>query len=331
MDFLDIPTKTIIIKPQEDKNMNELVKYNNQMNKVLLTGFNKCHMDLFMAICSKAKNHGTNEIIIKTADLKEITQFERGGKRGFFEELDAMTDQLQRINGKIVDRTPGQRKFVKFTIFPTFEYSESEEELTVKVNEKFAWLLNEFENYTVFELTEFVNLNSKYAKHLYRILKQWRTTGKYIFHNLDEFRELMDVPKAYTNRQLMQDCVAIAVAEIQKLNNSFKDFQCEPIYGKKRGKPLEGLEFTWTPEERPKKAEPTEELEGQEKFTDAQSFDEYLKAYKGADKPSAVALKIAKDIEKGNKAPKKPKNSFCNFKQNEYDFEQLEKELFVNW
>ena len=86
-----------------------------------------------------------------------------------------------------------------------------------------------------------------------------------------------------------------------------------------------------TAEEVPKATASTElELEGQEKFTDAQSFDEYLKAYKGADKPSAVALKIAKDIEKGNKAPKKSKNRFNNYQQrNDYDFDEIER-LFVN-
>ena len=309
--------------------MEELVKYQNSMNKLSFKNFTQTDMDLFMALCTQVKEQGVKEIKLSFAKIKELTRYDekKKGIDEFIKDLERMNEHLISVNCKIITDS----KIIMFVLFPTFEINKTEETLTVAVNEKFTWLLNEVKNYTIFELAEFVNLNSKYAKHLYRILKQWRTVGKYVFHDLDEFRELMDIPVKYSNKSMVRDCVNVAVEEIQKLNNSFKDFQCEPIYGKKRGKPLEGLEFTWTPEERPKKAEPTEELEGQEKFTDAQSFDEYLKAYKGADKPSAVALKIAKDIEKGNKAPKKPKNSFCNFKQNEYDFEQLEKELFVNW
>lgn len=244
--------------------MNELVKYNNQMNKLSFTGFSKTHMDLFMALCSKMKMQGTKRVRISTQELKEITCFEKGGRRDFFEELDEMTDRLQYVNGKIVDRTPGQRKFRKFTLFPTFEYDENEGWLDVQVNDSFSWLLNEFENYTTFELAEFVNLKSKYSKNLYRLLKQWRTEGRYEFHDIAKFRELMDIPKSYTNRQVMQDCVSVAIKEISELDGSFKNFKCEPIYARKRGKPLDKLIFTWQPE-KPQWID-YDQIEGQQSF-----------------------------------------------------------------
>lgn len=246
--------------------MNEIVKYNNELNKVSFTGFTKTHMDLLMAICAKAKSRGTDEIVIKTHELKEITRFEKGGGRDFFDELDAMTDQLQHVNGKIVDRTPGQRKFVKFTLFPTFKFDETGENLRIKVNSDFAWLLNEFENYTTFELTEFIGLKSKYSKSLYRLLKQWRTVGKYVFHDLVEFKELMDVPKSYSNKYMMERCVDVAIEEISRLDGSFKGFKCSPKYAKKRGKPLESLIFTWQAE-KPKQID-NAPLEGQQTFDD---------------------------------------------------------------
>lgn len=240
--------------------MDEIVKYNNQMNKLSFSGFTKTHMDFFMAICSKVKNQGTDEIHIKTHELKEIARFEKGGGRDFFEELDAMTDQLQHMNGKIVDRTPGHRKFVKFTLFPTFECDEDGEWLTVKVNDRFAHLLNEFENYTTFELAEFIELKSKYSKNLYRQLKQWRTIGKYVFHDLEEFRRLMDIPVSYTNKLMMQKCVNPAIEEISALDKSFKNFKCEPKYARKRGKPLNELVFTWKPERNTRPEEITIEM-----------------------------------------------------------------------
>ena len=311
---------------------NELVKYQNDMNKLSFKNFNNMDMNIFMALCTQVKEQGTKEIKLSFSQIKELAHYEKKSSIEEFKTvLKRMNRKLMSVNCEVITA----EEDTMFVLFPTFTIKTKEELLVIAVNEKFIWLLNEMKSYTIFELTEFVNLNSKYAKHLYRILKQWRTTGKYVFHNLDEFRELMDIPVKYSNKSMVRDCVNVAVEEIQKLNNSFKDFQCEPIYAKKRGKPLEGLEFTWTAEEVPKATAQAElELKGQEKFTDVQSFDEYLKAYKGADKPSSVALKIAKDIEKGNKkksgtAKKNAFNSFEN--QNNYDFDTLEEELLANY
>jgi len=64
-------------------------------------------------------------------------------------------------------------------------YSTANWETFIKINPDFAWLLNEFtdkmKGYTIFELQESVGLQSKYAKNLYRILKQWRTKGGFVF------------------------------------------------------------------------------------------------------------------------------------------------------
>lgn len=238
------------------------------MNKVRFTGFSKIHMDLFMAICSKMKAHGEEIITLDTNELKQIIHFERGGNRDFFEELHMMVAKLQLINGSIVDRTQkGKRKFISFNLFPLFAYDEESRLLEVQVNSTFSWLLNEFESYTVFEINEFLELNSKYAKSLYRMLKQWRTQGQYTFYDLEEFRGVLDVPKSYSNKLLINRCVNTAVAEISKLDRSFKNFTCEPIYARKRGKPLEALKFTWTPEGVKKVAatkEPEEKILGEE-------------------------------------------------------------------
>lgn len=104
--------------------------------------------------------------------------------------------------------------------------------------------------YTIFELQEFVGLQSKYAKNLYRILKQWRTTGEFVFYNIDNLRLKLDVPDSYANKRLMEKVIKPAVIEIQELDKSFENFNCEPLYLHKSGKPLAGYKFTWKPESR---------------------------------------------------------------------------------
>ena len=55
-----------------------------------------------------------------------------------------------------------------FNLFSRFTIDKDQQTLTVRVNPEFTWLLNEFtdklKGYTVFELKEFIELQSKYAK-----------------------------------------------------------------------------------------------------------------------------------------------------------------------
>lgn len=305
--------------------MEEIVKYKNEINTLKFKGFTKTDMNLFIALCAKMKDCETNEITFEFDYLKQITSYTSTDTKDFISDLDRMNDKLSKITA----RFETDDEIVRFTLFPVFVINKKNLTLTVSVNPKFAYLLNNvITSFTIFDLQEFIRLDSKYSKNLYRILKQWRTQGQYIFHNLEEFRELMDIPTKYTNKYMMNECVAVAVEEIQKLDKSFQDFECTPIYARKRGKPLEKLMFTW-------KAETTKQqenqLQGQASFTDIQTFDEYMKGYQGADKPTPVELKIAKDIVKGKKKKaEEPKtNKFNNFNQRNYDFDEFEKVLLT--
>ncbi len=83
----------------------------------------------------------------------------------------------------------------------------------------------------------------------------------------------------------------IVKPSIIKLSPYFDDIECEPINAKKKGSPIERYSFTWKAEE-----------------------------YK-------------KDEKTINNIPKaRPKtNNFNNFPQNEYDFEELEKQICENY
>lgn len=275
--------------------MNELVKYNNDMNKIRFTGLTKAHMDLLMAICAKVKSRGTDEVILKTQELKELVHFERGGKRDFFEELREMTMQLQKLNGSIVDRTPDHRKFINFVLFTVFEYDDKEGWLKVQVNKRFAHLLNEFDQYTSFELDEFVKLKSKYGKNLYRFLKKWRGTGKYEFRDFEELKAILDAPASYTNKYMIERCINVAVEDIKASDNSFKDFKCTLDYWCKRGRPLKSITFTWQPERKEFVDWNADQVEGQISFANNKEFDN-----------------IVDDCKT------KPANKFHNFEQSDY-------------
>lgn len=233
----------------------EVVRYKNDMNKLSFKGFTKNDLNLFMSVCSKLKEKGENEVILDFGSLRSISGYAATSVDRFTGDLRKMSKDVMSVNCEIITGN----KIDMFNLFSRFTIDTDNQTLTVRVNPEFAWILNEFadrvKGYTAFELQEFIGLQSKYAKNLYRVLKQWRTTGSFVFNDIGDFRSKLDVPDSYANKRLMEKVINPAVKEIQKLDRSFINFNCEPVYSNKRGNPLTGYKFTWNPEERKKYAE----------------------------------------------------------------------------
>lgn len=223
--------------------MNEIVKYKNEINALKFKGFTKTDMNFFMTLCAKVKDQGENEISFSFDYLKQLTNYSSTDVNDFISDLERMNAKLAKITG----RFEIEDKIVMFVLFPTFEIDKKKQILTVAVNPKFSYLLNDvIAPFTRFDLREFVQLESKYSKNLYRLLKQWKSTGKMIINDIDDFREKMDVPKAYNNGTFVRDVINPSIEELQKVFNNLK---CEPVYAQKRGKPLVGFIFSFQPEE----------------------------------------------------------------------------------
>ena len=102
--------------------------------------------------------------------------------------------------------------------------------------------------FTRFELAEFVELDSKYTKNLYRLLKQFRTTGKLVIDDVEHFRELLDAPKSYKIKDFKRFVLDVAIKELQG-KEIFKNLSYEPKIAKKRGSPVVGYTFTFEAEQ----------------------------------------------------------------------------------
>ena len=275
--------------------MNEVVKYENRVNSLGLSGFSAVELNLFMLLCSKTKNKGQELIELDYGNLKKLLGLEKQSDKYLHEELYKMSSKMTKINGNFKN----DKKFVAFNLFSTFSGDLEEKKLTVRVNIDFEFLLNEItKNFTRFELSEFVKLESKYSKNLYRLLKQYRKTGTYRVE-AEKFRELMDCPKSYTNKFFMRDCVNVAVKELSR--GYFDDLKVTPIKAPKRGAPIVAYEFTF---------KPTKNIPGQYSLDDYNEEEEPKKPRK--------------------RSGKNAKNCFNNFHQREYDYDALEKGLLQN-
>jgi len=274
--------------------MNEVVKYENRINTLPLVGFSSVELNLFMLLCAKAKDRGQDLIVLEYGKLKRQLGLEKQTDKYFHGELYKMADKLSKIHCNFKN----ENEFVVFNLFSTFTGNLENRTLTVRVNIDFQYLLNELaKNFTLFELQEFVQLESKYSKNLYRLLKQYRRTGTYTVE-ANKFRELMDCPKSYANMYFMRDCVGVAVKELS--HGYFEDLKVEPIRAKKRGAPIIAYTFTF---------QKSKQIPGQQRIDDYQE---------PAPETPAPAPK---------RQPKKKENSFNNFPQRDYDFDELEKRL----
>ncbi|MCX4361661.1 MAG: replication initiation protein [Mucispirillum schaedleri] len=271
--------------------MNEVVKYDNYMNGLKFTGFTATDFNFLMLLCSKLRDKDTSKITISFAEIREKTGYTQCSIKQFVSDLQRMNDKLMKITCKLQTET----EIIMFVLFPTFRIDLENQMLTVAVNEDFKFILNELiKNFTRFDLNEFVHLDSKYSKNLYRLLKQYRITGRYEV-GLEEFYSKMDCPKAYNNKQFMQNVIKPALKELKE-NNYFKNLECIVQYAHKKGRPVVGYVFTFDPEER---------VHSREIEQKNQKFDS---------KPKKNRDKI--------------KNSrFNNIECRGYDYEALEKQL----
>lgn len=270
------------MKEQEKK---PIVKYHNDLNKITFRGFGSVDFDFFMSLCSKMKDVKGNEVTISFSEFMKLSGYSsKKGTDRFIRELKSMNYKQLLSSGEV---TKGN-KIRQFVLFTEFLIDSDDETITAKVNADYKYILQELtRSFTRFELEEFVSLDSKYSKTLYRLLKQFRTTGIYRV-NLEEFKRLFGVPKSYTNMRIQDKIIKPAVAALGK---SFDNLECKTLYERKPGRPVKGFEFSFTPEQIPK-------LPGKE--------------------PAAAADRNQK---------KGKRNSFHNFEQRNYDFNELEKAL----
>ena len=207
--------------------MNEIVKYNNQMNDVNFKDFTPIELDLLMTICSKMKEQGLTIIEFSFEQLKRISNYDpKQSNKKFIKDLEKTYDKLIQLNFKIGD----DRNFTKFVLFNEYTVKRDSGTVTIGVNPKFYFVLNELtSNFTRFELKEFIDLKSKYSKECYRTLKQFRRTGLWTVE-IEEFRRILDIPNSYKFCEINRSVLTPIIKELTPL---FKNLQIEKI--KKKG------------------------------------------------------------------------------------------------
>lgn len=218
--------------------MNEIVKYHNDFNKIKLPSFTEQEQNILMGIIAKIRETPNGEkITFYPQDLLELST-KNLTNRDLTEVINSFESKFFKADFKILLRDGDLiglariNLFNEFVVWKHFKESfdtaksdldvwEELEKIELAVNPKFAYLINELTaNFTRFELAEFIALSGKYTKTLYRLLKQYRTTGTRLF-KWDEFLEIMDIPEDYRQIDIDTRILKPALKELTAERNLF--------------------------------------------------------------------------------------------------------------
>lgn len=227
----------------------EIVKYSNQFNNQALRKFTALDLDLLMAIASRVRDKGTDEVAFTFEELKRLAGLQRNMTNDeFAKQIANVNRRLLALNFEFQNE---EHDIIQFALFAGFVTSPTKRTLTISVNSRFSFLLNDLTSqFTRFELAEFTALRSSYAKECYRRLKQYRQTGVWKV-SLEDFRRLLDVPKSYRPSEINKYVLKPIEEELGPLLN----LKVHRKYLKKkpgRGRAsLVGFEFEFDPEKVP--------------------------------------------------------------------------------
>lgn len=219
---------------------NELVRYHNDLNSLSMRQWTAEEMDLFFSIVNRIQDKGTRLLELDTNDLRVLANSEQRTYR-WVDMIEKFTNKAMNLIYK--EDTPDVLYVSR--LFARFKYDKNTDNLEVKVNDDFEYIVNKLTaNFTVYELAEFTSLKSTYSKTMYRILKQWKSLGEKEF-NIDQFRELLDIPKSYNTSSINRAVIKPIEKELPQYFNGLK---VKPIKKNTQGTPVIAYRFTWQPQ-----------------------------------------------------------------------------------
>lgn len=219
----------------------EIVKYHNDLNTIVMRGWTSEEMNFFFTILSKVKEKGTKKLFFHSNELKLLSTNAR--KFRWEETVVSATKKIAQLT--YFERN--ESSFRVMTLFEIFEVNLENQTIEVQVSSNFDYILNNLEaQFTIYELEEFTKIKSTYAKTMYRLLKQWRTVGRREF-GIQEFKTLLDTPKSYKTSEIDR---AVVKPVLEQLSPFFKDLRVKKVKAKTKGTPVKSYIFTWKAEDK---------------------------------------------------------------------------------
>ncbi|AFX90412.1 replication initiation protein [Helicobacter pylori] len=218
------PCKNLVVTTPKDKTY---ITYHNNANKVNLGKLSEREANLLFAIFQRLKDQGNTLIRFEPQDLRRMlgikisydnltrtarSMWNKIKTADFWEVRDII------VNGR---ECVSEKNYMLFQVCEIVSDKETREFLymDIQLNTGYNYLLNNLGmggQYTSFKLLEFQRVRGKYAKTLYRLLKQYKSTG-ILSVEWSQFKELLDIPKDYEMRNIDQKVLTPSIKELHKI------------------------------------------------------------------------------------------------------------------
>lgn len=217
---------------------NEILKYDNELNSVPFRRFNNRELNILFGIISRLRDKGTLHVEFGFDEIRTLADYKQHGKK-FVEDLENVYEKM--ISLKIWRKNAHVSE--AWILFTHYKIDKDNKIVSVGVNPDMVGILNHLANWTRFSLQQFVELKSTYSKTAFRLLKQYRTSGKRYFSS-DEFRLLFDVAKSYRSSDIDKRVLKPIKEELTPYFRGLKISKDKSGSGSKIG----GYLFTWKQE-----------------------------------------------------------------------------------
>ena len=217
---------------------NDIVKYNNALNKLNMGKLEEKELELFFALCLELKNKETDEVFINITDFKNKYNMGRSNQR-FEKYMEIVLEKF--LETKMVIKTSKTLELGNF--FRKFKLEFETNTLYVQLDSDYKFILNNLvEMYTQFSFKQYQELKSKYAKRLMPKLCQWQGTKK-IEYKKDDLFEILGVTENY-KKDLGNFRKRILKPATDELKKVFYNLKVNPL--KNKSAKIESYLFTWS-------------------------------------------------------------------------------------
>lgn len=199
----------------------EICRYDNRLNSLSLPNITESELNLFFNLIHKMRHKKQGEIVRFEAQeiSKMIGDYKKTNEK-LLDITERLFEKLFKADYKVLLNTSGEfigkRRINLFKTMDIFYFVKNKEiaHIDLETNEHFEHILGELlENYTEFELVEFVAIRGIYTKLLYTHLKQFRTTGKWLA-KWEDFLNLVKPPQGYRLSDIDKRIIKPAIKEL---------------------------------------------------------------------------------------------------------------------
>ena len=196
-------------------NNKNIIKTSHDLNH-FRGGYTRLELDFIYAFISTIKDED-EELREYSMSIKELGN--KLNKRLQFRDIEYLFDTLISKTFKINN----SKELAVYTFFTRLIYNKDDKVLKVRFNEDLKPHLMQLSTYAKGNFKYLLQFKSEYSKRIYMLLSQWKSAGKKLY-SVDEFREMLAVPKKYTYGEFKRAVLSKAEKELKEKGDIFFTF-----------------------------------------------------------------------------------------------------------